>query len=315
MKSGLYLQLLLRRKWIILSTLVVTLAVVGLSSYFMTPAYSASATIRIAHGQGGAASYTELMYADRLTNTYVQLLKTRPFLEQVIQRLSLQTTPDALAASIKVEPLANTELIRVRAESPSASQAVGIADALAALFVEQSQQAYNVQGRGLTQILQERVNAAGQRLTEDRATLERLSQERQSTPQPDPALLTTIQEVNGRILQEEQSYMALLGDYDRARAEELARMGNVTVVELAALPQLPSRPRPALYLALGALLGLVGGVGLALLMERLDGRALFAKKPEGRGGNADPGIGPLHPTSGGVGELAPPSRNRKVFRH
>ncbi|MGE5618690.1 MAG: YveK family protein [Sphingomonadaceae bacterium] len=272
MESGRYALILWQRKWVVLSTLLLTLAVVGLGSFLMVPVYSASATVRIAHGQGGSASFTELMYADRLTNTYVHLLKSRPFLEQVIQRLSLETTPEDLAASVKVEPLANTELIRVRAESPSGSRAVDVANALAALFVERAQQTLAVQSGNTTKTLEERVNAAEQRLREDRALLDRLSQERQSTPQPDPALLALMQEVNGRLLQEEQSYVALLGEYDRARTEEAARSGNVTVVELAALPQHPIRPRPLLYLALGALLGLAGGVGLALLIARLDNR-------------------------------------------
>jgi succinoglycan biosynthesis transport protein ExoP len=46
--------------------------------------------------------------------------------------------------------------------------------------------------------------------------------------------------------------------------------GSVSVAEPASTPTSPSRPRPKLYLAIGALLALLAGVGAALVRERLD---------------------------------------------
>jgi capsular exopolysaccharide synthesis family protein len=45
---------------------------------------------------------------------------------------------------------------------------------------------------------------------------------------------------------------------------------NVTIVDRAEIPGLPSRPNKRLNLMLGAFLGLFGGLGLALLLEHLD---------------------------------------------
>jgi capsular exopolysaccharide synthesis family protein len=45
---------------------------------------------------------------------------------------------------------------------------------------------------------------------------------------------------------------------------------NVSVLDLAEIPSLPSSPRKKLILMLGALLGLTGGLGLALILENLD---------------------------------------------
>lgn len=45
---------------------------------------------------------------------------------------------------------------------------------------------------------------------------------------------------------------------------------NVTIVDRAEVPRLPSKPNKRLNLMLGALLGLFGGLGLALLLEHLD---------------------------------------------
>jgi succinoglycan biosynthesis transport protein ExoP len=51
--------------------------------------------------------------------------------------------------------------------------------------------------------------------------------------------------------------------------------GDVAVAEPASLPTGPSRPRPALYLSLGALLAALAGLGAALLRERLDQRLII----------------------------------------
>jgi succinoglycan biosynthesis transport protein ExoP len=46
--------------------------------------------------------------------------------------------------------------------------------------------------------------------------------------------------------------------------------GSVSVAEPASTPTSPSRPRPKLYLAIGALLAVLAGLGAALMRERLD---------------------------------------------
>jgi len=58
----------------------------------------------------------------------------------------------------------------------------------------------------------------------------------------------------------------------RELAESDASAGRATVAEPAALPDQPARPRPKLYLAAGALLGLLAAIGVALLAQRLDQR-------------------------------------------
>jgi succinoglycan biosynthesis transport protein ExoP len=61
-----------------------------------------------------------------------------------------------------------------------------------------------------------------------------------------------------------------------ARVEDLGRSGNtagtVSLAEAATLPSSPTRPRPLLNLALGALLALLAGLLAAGLRERLDQR-------------------------------------------
>lgn len=62
-----------------------------------------------------------------------------------------------------------------------------------------------------------------------------------------------------------------------AAPKQLPPAFSVVVVEPAVPPGKPDRPRPELYVPLGALAGLVGGLGLALLLENLDTRLYSAE--------------------------------------
>jgi capsular polysaccharide biosynthesis protein/Mrp family chromosome partitioning ATPase len=52
--------------------------------------------------------------------------------------------------------------------------------------------------------------------------------------------------------------------------EEVPTSYSITVVAPAVAPDAPSRPQPTLYMLLAAVVGLVGGLGLAFLFENLD---------------------------------------------
>ena len=95
----------LRRFWIIFSKwawllAVATVLAAGVSyvvSRATTPVYSASTTILVNQAQNPASpDYNSVLTSERLTQTYSQLLRTRPILLKVIQELGLPLTPEEL---------------------------------------------------------------------------------------------------------------------------------------------------------------------------------------------------------------------------
>ena len=258
-----YLEIFKRRKWAIISTILVTVAVVTVGSYVTPPIYSASTTLRIAQAHSGSIEYVDYMYAERLMNTYVEILRSRPILEEAIQRLELSMMPEDLAKKIKVEALADTELIRISVGDGNPRRARDIANTLATLLIEQSQSIYSGGGRSAREILQEQLKVIEDSLEQDRASLQSLM-DRTASAQGE------IDALNNKITVEEETYAMLLRQYEQARVAEAMRASSITVVEPAIEPEVPSKPRKRLNIMLGALVGLAGGTGLAFLFENLD---------------------------------------------
>ena len=67
-----------------------------------------------------------------------------------------------------------------------------------------------------------------------------------------------------------QLYESVLGRYKEINLAGEIPASNVSIVDRAEIPTRPSKPNKRLNLMLGALLGLMGGLGLALLLEHLN---------------------------------------------
>ena len=147
-----YINVLLRRKWVILITIVVTLAVVIIGTLLTTPVYSATTTLRIATAANGSINYSDYMYADRLINTYVQMSTTKPVLDELKRRLNLNELPQ-----IGVDTIPNTELIRISVEHQDPTQAANIANTLGEVLMSQSLELYTGSGKSSMQILSDQV--------------------------------------------------------------------------------------------------------------------------------------------------------------
>lgn len=260
-----YLEVVIRWKWVIVLVTVVSCAVVTIATLLTPPTYVASATLRIvASAHSGSMEYVDYEYTDRLVNTYVAILKSRPILEQAIERLRLNMTPGSLASRTDVQEVPDTELIVINVEDGDPRRARDIANALGALLIERSASLYSGGGKSAREILEEQLEAVESDLQEDRSRLYSLMDSGASD-------YGEIDALNSKIMLEEQTYATLLTQYEQARVEEAMRANSITVVEQAIEPGRPSKPNKKLNIMLGALVGVGGGTGLAFLFENLRG--------------------------------------------
>ena len=130
-----YLSILWGNKWIIITTLVITLIGVTVGTMLLTPIYSASSTLRVATASATSVSSADYAYADRLMNTYTKIATSRPVLDELINKLNLHTMPE-----VKVSTISSTELIQIVVKSPDPMIAQNAANTLADILIAQSQE-------------------------------------------------------------------------------------------------------------------------------------------------------------------------------
>lgn len=249
-----------RFKWIILITLIATLAVVALGMLFILPTYTATVTLRIASASGGSLTYSDYMYADRLMNTYARIAASKPVLDEVVKTLNLTETPE-----IKVEIIENTELLKISVDNHSPELAQIIANTLGSILVTQSQDLYLGGLKKPEQILAEQLKKQ-----EDDINKARIAYEIQATQNPSDTIGLAAASRNLEL--EQKTFSDLMSLYQESLVRESIRSNIVSIMEPAVVPVYPSKPNFVLNMAIAAALGLLGGAGLALVAQGLDTR-------------------------------------------
>jgi capsular exopolysaccharide synthesis family protein len=125
-----YLVTLWRRKWIILATFLVTVTVAALGVLRETPTYEASATLRAAL-VAEDVGYEEVLYADRLMNTFPAIIESAPMRAELKERLGTERTP-----RVDVRFPAESELMRIVVKDPDPELVAKAANTTAELFLQ-----------------------------------------------------------------------------------------------------------------------------------------------------------------------------------
>ena len=107
-----------------------------ISFFFMTPIYQSSTQILVNQKkqEGTALQIGEVQTNIQLTNTYKVIIKSPVILEQVKQKLNLNTTVQALTGKINVMNEKDSQVISVMAEDKDPKLARDIANATAEVF-------------------------------------------------------------------------------------------------------------------------------------------------------------------------------------
>ena len=182
-----YFDIIKRRKWIIILTILAAAAVAAIGSLIIPPTYTAQSQLQVSASRRGSASYGDVLQSERMMKTYIEIATSDAVLKEISRALSLEEEPD-----VQAEILANTELIELNVKHREPTIAASVANTVAELLVTQSR-----------------------RLREFRAF-------------------------------------------------------PVSVIIPATVPQEPTELDWVLTLALGIVAGIIGGIGLAFLLENLD---------------------------------------------
>jgi polysaccharide biosynthesis transport protein len=141
-----YLDIVRRRRWIIIQTFAVVTAIGLITTMMATPIYRATAklkveasplTITTQNTENPLASILAQAQPDSV-ETQIQMLQTEPFVQRVFKKAGVVVAPGRPAPEIQVSNIDRTNVIVAQVESPRPREAQRVANALMELHSEES---------------------------------------------------------------------------------------------------------------------------------------------------------------------------------
>lgn len=130
---------IIRRKLavIILSGVIVGI-IAGLISYFaLTPMYTSTSKVYILTQSTSITSLADIQMGTSLTSDYMELIKSRPVVDQVIENIELDMEYEGLLRKLSVSNPADTRILKITITDEDPRMAKRIADDFAAVSQKQ----------------------------------------------------------------------------------------------------------------------------------------------------------------------------------
>ena len=124
--------------WLLIAGAILGTASGFLASKLQTPVYETSAKVLVTRSRQQGGTDILSISDQQLVLTYLQLLKTRPVLNEVDSRLNTKVNSD----DIKVDFVPDTQIIQIKVQDKDPKQAFAVANTLIQILIEQNETLY-----------------------------------------------------------------------------------------------------------------------------------------------------------------------------
>ena len=228
--------------------------------------YKATVTLLVDQGEVNQGTdysgISGILASERLVGTYAQMVVGPSVLEAAIASLGTGQSPDALAATVKAEPIAGTQLVKLQVTGTDAWQTARQANAIAQAFVDQIQEMLRKPYAGRLATMQAEITRLSALIDDTQAEV----LARTAVKLRNESELARLQGVLAEYLAD---YRVLRQDYEQLRLAATQASGTVVITERAHEPQEPVRNRVQ-YVLLAALVAVLVALGMAFLIEYLN---------------------------------------------
>ena len=262
-----YLQTLRARKWSIILTIVLVVGAAVGFSYLQTPLYEAEARILIRPLTPPGAAVAQPVDVQ----TESQVVDSEPVAALVRDQLGLRETPQSLSADLTVSG-ANTststssfsspQVLLLRFTSPDPNLARRATNAFLQQYIEYRRQQVLDAFLAAQEAVQKRIEAASRQLDQVTTQLKKAAKS-------DRSLANTLEIQRSVVV----SRLGVLQQrLDDLQPDQSVRSGGAEVIQSAKTPSSPVSPNFVKNAGFAAVIGLLLGIGIAFLRERLDDR-------------------------------------------
>ncbi len=294
-----YVDLVLRRRWIVLSVFISVIIATALVTFNTRPVYQAQAMLVIEKERGDNTIYQGGPTVERGNDDYYQtqykLLKSEAVLKAVYKRLNLESVPEfagvygylKLDKPITIAPVPRSRLVYIKTDSYDPLLAANISNAVANVFIEQNMGNQLFMSKDVLNALQ--ADRAG---NQSRAIYESLPAVVNNSlimdlKREEAKLQSQLAEASGHYTAKHPVVVALTANLKTVQAQIKAEtdkviqslkidlsgqlMGNnIRLIDAAMPPLHPIKPRKLFNMLLAFIGGLVLGLFAAVLVEFID---------------------------------------------
>ncbi|MDY0339627.1 MAG: polysaccharide biosynthesis tyrosine autokinase [Coriobacteriia bacterium] len=255
-----YLNVMMARKWTIIGVAVAVTLVALVWSLIQPAVYQGEAKVLISEKSSGADLFGSMgldfsSQPERGLQTQVQLMQVRPLLENTIRELDLGIAPESLTTKVSVSAVGQTNIVTIVARDGDPEAAAAIANSLADEFVAWSRDYKRESLQAAADEVESRLGVAREEILE-------LGREISSQGKSD--------ELTAELAIATGNYTTLAAKLEELRINAQLEVGSGRVVSPAVVTETPVEPTPVRNTALGLVVGLVLGLGMAFLYEYLD---------------------------------------------
>lgn len=139
----------LTRRWKLITLVALPIFLAGVFFALTRPTvYKAETTLMVSSGRNFSATSLdsgELTVNQKLATTYVEVAKSKIILKRVIGKFDLEETPEELAKKVKIEPVEDTELLKLSYTNGDGGMAAAVINEIGAEFISRIREVMNFQ--------------------------------------------------------------------------------------------------------------------------------------------------------------------------
>jgi capsular polysaccharide biosynthesis protein len=253
-----YINILLKRKGIIILIFLIAVITAALVSYFaISPIYQSSAIFSVAQIDSRAVINI---------NESLEIMRSNIVLDEVINRMGLKETAEQLRLQIIVEGLKDTNFIKISAEHDTPEKTKSLVENIVDVFIEQNQDEY----REKVKLVEDRLKTLEEQIAEFMKNIQEIEKTKKEIAASEELSEGEKQFQISLLLSSsvtERGLYNTLTDRASSLKTSLKSCEDFKIINNAQMPVSPIKPNKKLNILTAGVLGLFVGIFVAFFLE------------------------------------------------